>query len=56
MGNSVSMAMEFLALSGILAIYLLLRSRNLKKQKLIREGVTDNGQEGDRALDFEYIL
>ena len=41
---------------GIGVIYLLLRSRNIKKQKLIDEGATENGKEGDKALDFIYIL
>jgi hypothetical protein len=34
----------------------LLRYRNNKKAKMIAEGATDNGKEGDRALDFTYIL
>jgi len=56
MGNAVSLAMEAVAMCGIIAIYLLLRHRNNEKQKLIAQGATDNGKEGDRALDFKYIL
>ncbi|EXJ85307.1 hypothetical protein A1O3_05982 [Capronia epimyces CBS 606.96] len=56
MGSAVSMGMEVVALMGTVAIYFLLRSRNMKKQKLINEGATTNEKDGDKALDFEYIL
>ena len=56
MGNSVSLGMEALAMFGIGAIYLLLRRRNAKKDELLAQGVTDNGKQGDRALDFKYAL
>lgn len=55
-GNAISLSMEAIATMGIIVIWLLLRSRNNKKDKLIAEGVTDNGQEGDRALNFKYNL
>ncbi len=55
-GNAVSLGMETLAMAGIGVIFLLLRTRNNKKDKLIAEGATTNGQEGDRALDFKYNL
>jgi hypothetical protein len=56
MGISVSLAMEFIAMVGIAGIYILLRRRNVQKEKLRREGVSTNGKEGDKGLDFEYIL
>lgn len=56
MGNAVSLGMEFVAMLGIVAIYLLLRYRNNEKQRLIAQGATDNGKEGDQALEFKYIL
>lgn len=56
MGNSVSLGMEAMALAGVGALYMLLRTRDAKKQKLLDSGASDNGKEGDRALDFKYIL
>ncbi|EXJ91638.1 hypothetical protein A1O3_00188 [Capronia epimyces CBS 606.96] len=56
LGNAVSLGMEAMAMAGIVALYVLWRSRDMKKQQLLDEGVTDNGKEGDRALDFKYIL
>ncbi|KFY79984.1 hypothetical protein V499_01090 [Pseudogymnoascus sp. VKM F-103] len=34
----------------------LLRSCNMKKEKLIADGETENGKEGDRGLYFKYLL
>lgn len=48
--------MEFVAACGIGFIYIILRRRNALKVKQIAEGVTDNGEKGDKALDFQYIL
>ncbi|KAL6251349.1 hypothetical protein RBB50_001557 [Rhinocladiella similis] len=56
MGNAVSLGMEAAAMFGIVVIYLLLRYRNNQKEKLIAQGATENGKQGDRALDFKYIL
>lgn len=56
MGMSISLGMEFIAMLGVASIYFLLRARNAKKAKLIAEGATENGKQGDKALDFEYIL
>lgn len=56
MGNGVSLACEFAALMGIGAMFLLLRRRNAKKERLIAEGTTTNGKEGDASLDFRYLL
>lgn len=55
-GNSISLAMEFIAGVCILLLGLVYRHRNNEKAKRIAEGSTDNGKEGDRALDFTYIL
>jgi hypothetical protein len=55
-GNAVSLSCEVLAFTGVVAIYFLLKSRNAKKAKLIAEGATDNGMEGDRSLHFKYLL
>ena len=56
MGNSISLGMVFASMVGIAGIYLLLRRRNLKKQRLIDQGAMTNGHEDDKALDFKYIL
>jgi MFS family permease len=55
-GNGVSAGLTVVA--GMLygSCYLLLRSRNKKKEKMIAEGATTNGLEGDMALHHEYIL
>jgi len=56
MGNSVSLGMETIACVGIGAVYLLLKRRNMEKQKLINQGITNNGKFGDQGLDFVYAL
>jgi preprotein translocase subunit YajC len=48
--------MEFVAGIGVVIIYFILRRRNQVKAKQRTEGVADNGQVGDKSLDFEYIL
>jgi hypothetical protein len=55
-GNAISLAMACMALIFVCIVFLLLRSRNMKKTKLIAEGATENGMPGDRALDFTYSL
>ncbi|KAL1959732.1 hypothetical protein VTO42DRAFT_1318 [Malbranchea cinnamomea] len=55
-GNSVSMGMEAIAILCVWAMFFLLRWRNQKKAQLIAQGVTDNGKQGDQALDFTYTL
>ena len=55
-GNSVSAGLECVAASFFIAGWFLLRRRNMKKEKLIAEGATTNGLEGDRALGFKYGL
>ena len=56
MGNAVSMSCEIAALTGVGIMYFMLRSRNAKKVKLLAEGVTENGKEGDEALGFAFLL
>lgn len=55
-GNAVSAGMEALALVIVFLTWLLLRRRNQIKEKLIADGVTDNGLQGDMALGFKYAL
>lgn len=55
-GNSISAGLEVVAVVFIFLTWLLLRRRNAQKQKLIAEGATTNGLEGDKALDFQYVL
>jgi len=50
------LGIETIAYLGISAVYLLLRYRNNQKQKLIDQGVTDNGKEGDQGLNFKLNL
>lgn len=48
--------MELTAGLGVIFIYFTLRRRNQNKAKQRAEGVTDNGEAGDKSLDFDYIL
>ncbi len=50
-GNAVSAGLEVVAACLYIASFLLLRHRNNKKAKLIAEGATTNGYEGDRGLE-----
>ncbi len=56
MGNSISAGLEAVAAVFVCLTWLLLRRRNQQKEKMIAEGATANGMEGDGALDFKYIL
>jgi hypothetical protein len=55
-GNAVSAGLTVVAAFLFGACWLLLRHRNTKKAKLIAEGATTNGLEGDRSLDSMYML
>ncbi|KIX95862.1 uncharacterized protein Z520_08570 [Fonsecaea multimorphosa CBS 102226] len=55
-GNAVSAGLTVVAASLYASCWLLLRTRNKKKEKLIAEGATTNGLEGDQGLDHKYIL
>lgn len=56
MGNATSAGLEVIACVLYFASYMLLRRRNAKKAKLIAEGATTNGKEGDQSLDSMYVL
>ncbi|KAL5343216.1 major facilitator superfamily domain-containing protein [Aspergillus crustosus] len=57
MGNSVSLGMESIACFGVVFVYFLLKKRDQKKEKLLAQGVENNGYLGeDRGLDFRYTL
>lgn len=55
-GNAVSLGLEFVALCGVVSIYCLLRWRNNRKEKLLAQGVSNDGREGDASLEFRYVL
>lgn len=55
-GNATSAGLEVVAAGLYVASWFILRRRNAQKKKLIAEGATTNGQEGDRSLDFMYGL
>jgi hypothetical protein len=55
MGNAISMAMEVSAILGAGVIWFILYKRTQEKERLIAEGVVDNGKKGDKALHFKYI-
>ncbi|KAF2015363.1 MFS general substrate transporter [Aaosphaeria arxii CBS 175.79] len=55
-GNSISAGLDIVAAGLYFSCWMLLRRRNLKKDKAIAEGATTNGYEDDRGLDFKYML
>lgn len=55
-GNAISAGLTIVAGFLYASCWFLLRKRNVKKSKLIAEGATTNGKEGDQALEFTYIL
>lgn len=55
-GNAISAGLAAVAATLYFSCWMLLRRRNLKKEKAISQGVTTNGFEDDRALGFKYIL
>jgi hypothetical protein len=55
-GNAISAGLTIVAGFLYASCWFLLRRRNAKKSKLIDEGATTNGKEGDQALEFTYIL
>jgi hypothetical protein len=55
-GNAISAGLEVVAVVFVVAAWFILRQRSLKKTKMIEEGATTNGKEGDEALDFNYTL
>jgi hypothetical protein len=55
-GNSISASLTVVAAALYSASWLLLKHRNREKKRLIDEGATTNGLEGDRGLDLMYVL
>jgi hypothetical protein len=55
-GNAVSAGLTVVAAALYGASWLLLKRRNVEKERLIAEGATTNSLEGDRSLDTMYIL
>jgi hypothetical protein len=55
-GNAISAGLTLVAGFLYATCWLLLRKRNAKKAKLIAEGATTNGKEGDQSLAFTYVL
>ena len=55
-GNAVSAGLTVVAAFLYGSCWFLLRMRNQKKEKLIAEGATTNGLEGDMSLETKYIL
>jgi hypothetical protein len=55
-GNAVSAGLTVVAGFLYAGCWFLLRRRNAKKEKLIAEGATTNGLEGDQSLESMYIL
>jgi hypothetical protein len=55
-GNAISAGLEVIALFFVFGGWFVLRRRSAKKAKLIAEGATTNGKEGDEGLDFKYTI
>ena len=55
-GNAISAGLEIIAALFIIAAWFVLRRRNAEKAKMVVDGATTNGKEGDESLDFKYTL
>ncbi|KAL4965444.1 major facilitator superfamily domain-containing protein [Aspergillus stella-maris] len=55
-GNAISAGLDVVAAALYFACWMLLRRRNILKEKAKTEGATTNRYEDDRGLDFKYIL
>ncbi|KAE9970549.1 hypothetical protein BLS_004863 [Venturia inaequalis] len=55
-GNAVSAGLTVVAAFLYGSCWVLLKRRNAEKAKMIAEGATTNGLEGDRSLESMYIL
>jgi hypothetical protein len=55
-GNAVSAGLTCVAAFLYTGSWYLLKRRNMEKEKLLAEGATSNGKEGDRSLESMYIL
>ncbi|KAL4868058.1 major facilitator superfamily domain-containing protein [Aspergillus spectabilis] len=57
MGNSVSLGMDTVACLDVFFVYFLLKRRDQREEKLLAQGVEDNGYTGeDRGLNFRPAL
>jgi hypothetical protein len=55
-GNAISAGLEVMAVFFVIAAWFVLRKRSAEKAKMIADGATTNGKEGDQALNFNYTL
>lgn len=56
MGNAISLSGTVAAFLAAAGLWIIWRRRNIRKNKLIAEGATENGYEDDRAISFKYAL
>lgn len=56
MGNAISLSGTVAGLLAAFGLWCIWRRRNARKNKLIAEGVTENGYEDDRGIGFIYVL
>lgn len=57
MGNAISLGMEVVACLGVVLVWLLLKRRDQKKERMLSEGATSSKFDGeDRGLHFRYKL
>ncbi|USW49081.1 hypothetical protein Slin15195_G024000 [Septoria linicola] len=56
-GNAIPLAMEVIACGGIGLVWLMLKKRDQKKERMLAAGEVDNGYgDEDRGLQFRYTL
>ncbi|KAI5367271.1 putative major facilitator superfamily, MFS transporter superfamily [Septoria linicola] len=56
-GNAIPLAMEVVACGGIGLVWLMLKKRDQKKERMLAAGEVDNGYgDEDRGLQFRYTL
>lgn len=56
MGNAISLSGIVATMVAAFGLWFIWRRRNARKNKLIAEGVTENGHADDRAIGFKYAL
>ncbi|KAL4899314.1 major facilitator superfamily domain-containing protein [Aspergillus multicolor] len=54
--NSISAGLDVVATGLYFACWMLLRRRDLKKNRMLADGATTNGYEDDRGLHFKYLI
>jgi hypothetical protein len=55
-GNATSAGLEIVAILFVVVAWFVLRQRSAKKAKMIADGASTNGKEGDQSLQFIYTL